>query len=343
MKLSKKEKETENRKMKLKKKGEEQDKTSVESEESKDPGKKHRKKKIKDETYVMKKNLTMKMIRFIFWFLLICVFVRGAYQIIRPQKADELNKIIRNFREEQNDLGSAPEEVMEFAQDFANEYLTYEKGGEKEYRERINPYLSKRLHNAQIYTFKNTAKAIYVNAYRREEENGIYNVYIKAEIEYQIGEEGITYDSCTLKVPVVVTDTGYCVTSLPMYVQDQRQDTEYVLPQVQPGQAVETALISSAVENFLDAYYTQEQSMVNYLLSADADRSKFISVKGRYTFVKADSLKAYQNEGSTDIICVLTARIKDKVNQEEIGQEYMITLVQEGDKYYVKDMSTMVY
>ena len=60
---------------------------------------------------------------------------------------------------------------MDFAQDFAKEYLTYEKGGEQDFRTRINPYISQRLNNAPgIYAFRNNAKAAYVNAYRKEQE-----------------------------------------------------------------------------------------------------------------------------------------------------------------------------
>lgn len=83
--------------------------------------------------------------------------------------------------------------------------------------------------------------------------------------------------------------------------------------------------------------------MINYLLTADADRSKFVAIGGRYEFKKVESIKSYQSPEAADILCLLTVRIADTVNQEEISQEYMITLVQETDKYYVKDIDTKIY
>ena len=59
--------------------------------------------------------------------------------------------------------------------------------------------------------------------------------------------------------------------------------------------------------------------------------------------LEVESVKAYQRPEAADILCSLTVRIADTVNQEEISQEYMITLVQESDKYYVKDIDTKIY
>ena len=57
--------------------------------------------------------------------------------------------------------------------------------------------------------------------------------------------------------------------------------------------------------------------MINYLLTADADRSKFVAIGGRYEFKKVESIKAYQSPEAADILCLLTVRIADTVNQEE--------------------------
>ena len=39
-----------------------------------------------------------------------------------------------------------------------------------------------------------------------------------------------------------------------------------------------------AVTSFLKAYYEQDETVIDYYLSQDADRSKFIGLDGRYTF-----------------------------------------------------------
>lgn len=75
-------------KKKLKKKGENQELENIQ-ENTKDMvavKKKKKEKQPKDTTYVLKRNITMKIFRLVFWFMLICVFARGAYQIIRPRR-----------------------------------------------------------------------------------------------------------------------------------------------------------------------------------------------------------------------------------------------------------------
>ena len=305
--------------------------------------KKEKQKKIKDESiYVMKKNTGMKILRIVFWTLLIFVFARGVIQIIKPDKKSELNQIIEEFEQEQSMIGNTPDEVMLFAQDFARNYLTYQQAGEQDFKDRIKPYVSKRIYNLpEIYSFHNNAKATYVNAYRSEKKamSGQYDVYVNAEVVYELENENV-YDTCTLKIPVSISDDGYCVTSLPLYVEDKRLDETYNAAESILGIEIDSSMIMPSINNFFAAYYSQDQSMINYLLSQEADRSKFVGMNNRYTYKRVDTIKAYKKEGSEEIRCILKIKIQDTVNEEEIYQEFNMVLVQDGDKYYIKDLCT---
>lgn len=305
-------------------------------------------KKEKDDSYIMKKNTGMKALRVLFWLILLFIFFRGTFGILKPTKASEITAIINNFKEEQKLIGDHPEELMQFAQDFAKEYLTYSKSGESDFRERIKPYVSKRINNLSgIYSFKNSAKAIYVNAYRKEAySSSQYDVYVSAEVQYEIknldtGEIKQSTNLCTLKIPVTVTNNGYCIEGLPLYVADNRLDTSFNPEEAIPGTEIDSKEIEPAVTNFLDAYYSQDQSMINYLLTEDADKSKFIGLSKRYSFEKIDSIKTYKTE-ENEIICILKVKIQDAVNEETIYQEFNVQIVQGGDKYYIKDMNSKI-
>lgn len=305
-------------------------------------------KKEKDDSYIMKKNTGMKALRAFFWIILLSIFCRGVFQILKPTKTSEITAIINNFKEEQKLIGDHPEELMQFAQDFAKEYLTYSQSGENDFRERIKPYVSKRINNLSgIYGFKNSAKALYVNAYRKEAySSSQYDVYVSAEVQYEIknfdtGETKQSTDLCTLKIPVTVTNKGYCIEGLPLYVADNRLDTSFNPEEAIPGTEIDSKDIAPAITNFLDAYYSQDQSMINYLLTEDADKSKFIGLSKRYSFEKIDSIKAYKTERN-EIICILKVKIQDAVNEETIYQEFNAQVVQGGDKYYIKDMDSKI-
>ena len=81
--------------------------------------------------------------------------------------------------------------------------------------------------------------------------------------------------------------------------------------------------------------------MINYLLAAGADQNKFISLSKRYTFQKLEAIRSYMPTGN-DIICLLKVKIQDTVNEEVIYQEFNITMVKEGDRYYIKDMNSKI-
>ena len=304
-------------------------------------------KKERDAVYVMKKNTAMKVLRTVFWIMLTLIFLRGVYQIVRPTKAAELNRIISDFKRELADNGDHPEEVMRYAQDFAKEYLTYSKGGEAEFKERIRPYVSKRVYRISgIYSFRNSAKAVYINAYRKEsvgEER--YDVFVNAEIEYEnrdaeTGEVSYVTKSATLKVPVVVGEEGYSIPSLPMLVTDTRADDSYDPQEIYRGAEVDKTAIEPAISNFLAAYYSQDQSMIDYLLTVGADRMKFQGMEKRFELDRVDSVKAYMAEGT--IVCAVRATITDSVNQESMAQEFTIYMVENDGKYYVNDMDLQV-
>lgn len=285
----------------------------------------------------------MKLLRVIFWIILIFIFLRGVIDIARPDRESELTKLIHDFKEEQQMVGDTPDEIMDFAQDFAKEYLTYQQGGESEFKARIKPFVSKRIYGIpDIYSFHNTAKAIYVNAYKKEKSSGQYNVYVNAEIMYEKGELGNEYASCTLKIPVNVSDTGYCVTSLPMYVEDNRLDSTYNAQESTFGIEINSDEILPSINNFLDAYYVQDQSMINYLLDSEADKDKFLGMNKRYVFKKVESIKAYKKAESMDVICILKIKIQDTINEEYVYQEFNITVTENNDKFYIKDLDTKI-
>lgn len=350
-----KKKKKEEPKKKLLKKGSEKDteNTEVPKEDEEINGKARLKKKQifqkkKDDVYVMKKNTRMKILRGIFWFMLASVFFRGAYEILKPTKVTEITTIINNFREEQKNIGDHPEEVMKFAQDFAKEYLTYEQSGENDFKARIKPYVSKRIGNLSgIYSFRNTAKALYVDAYRKVEYGpNQYDVFVAAEIEYTIknpdtGEISEKVEKSTLKVPVTITKQGYSIEGLPLFVADNRLDETYNPQEAVPGTKIDNKDIEPAIANFLEAYYAQDQSMINYLLTPDADKNKFVGLSKRYLFERIDDINAYELENG-DIICLLKVKIRDAVNEDTIYQELNVKIIREGDKYYIKDINSKI-
>lgn len=345
--IFKKEKKQEESPPKLKKKEEVMAEAPQEKEERQ---KKKKDAPKKNDVYKMKKNTGRKIMRYVLWIMLICIFLKGAWEIVKPDSVSEVNSIIHQFKADLKKTGDSPEEVQRFAQDFAKEYLTYEYRGAADFKERIEPYVTKRIKDQaeSIYGFRNKAKAVYVNAYKKQlyAENQ-WDVFVSAEIEYEItqpetGEKEIKTEKANLKVPVVYSPgSGYCVESLPLFVQDERQAKNYNPAEVMVDSEIPTDSLRPSIQTFLEAYYSQEQQMINYLLSADADKGKFLGMSKRFEFVSISSLKAYSPEGK-DILCVAKIKVKDTVNGEELSQELNLTIIQDKEKVYIKDINPRV-
>lgn len=77
-------------------------------------------------------------------------------------------------------------------------------------------------------------------------------------------------------------------------------------------------------------------------MTEDADKSKFYGLLGRYEFIDIDNVKIYQEEGSKDIICILKIKIKDIANESVILQEFNVTVIENGDRIYIKDLNTKI-
>lgn len=324
------------------------------AKDNREIGRKTVKKKQKNDVYLLKKNTSMKFLRILLWVMLGFFMVRGIVTLLRPDGVQQVSQMIHDFRMEFNERKEENEEVLGFAQNFAKEYLTYQKGGEKDYRERIRPYVSQNIYRMErLIEFGEDAKAVYVKAYRKEEYSGDQmDVYVMAEVEYAIQElmeDGITLRTniesrnTILKIPVYVRDGKYAIENLPMFVSDEISLEGYAVEEyygMEVGDG-EKSLIEESLVNFLTAYYTQEQGVINYYLGKDAQKDKFLGLTGRYRFVEMVSLKCFQEEGRPDIVCIPEFRIAD-INETMLLQKFSIRVRKEEDRYYITDMDIRV-
>lgn len=326
------------------KKGKENKEKAIKVEKAKNGNSKN-----KDKEYVMKKNIGVKIGRFILWEILLFIFIKGVISSFQPDRTAEVKEMIGSFKEEFYTEKDNTEEILGFAQNFAKEYLTYDVNGKVEFVDRITPYVSKEFDTQDIYGFKENAKATYVKAYKKQDySSNQTDVYVLAEVRYVIPvlqEDGKTYKDVvkvaetTLKVPVYVSKNGYCIEDIPLIVKDRMVDKniekkEFLLLEVKiPG-------LEESLVNFLTAYYSQDQGIIDYYLVPNADKDKFIGINNRYKFEKIEELKCYKEEGKEDIVSILSIKIKDTINDAVVTQNFNLVAIKEGDRFYIKDINT---
>lgn len=308
-------------------------------------------KKEKSDEYIMKKNTGMKMLRIIFWIILIFVFIRGVITIFRPDKEDTVDQMISDFKVNYSTFTNKNEEVMSFAQNFAKEYLTYEVKGEEDYKKRLQTYVTAAFLNAgDICDFSSSAEAIYVQAYRMEDYTADQkDVYVLAEINYsmqKLAEDGQTYtteersNQLVLKVPVYSQNGSYVVENIPQIVSDTNYLYDYKAEDYYGTSLtdIQNTAVKTSVENFLKAYYEQDESVIDYYLGDNADKGSFTGLAGRFTFLNIDTINSYLME-SGDIICLVTYTIKDSENGVKMLQKINLSVQENGGKYYIESMN----
>lgn len=306
-------------------------------------------KKEHSKGYVLRKNTVMKVLRVVVWVMLTFIFIRGVLDIFEPEKDDEVKQLIQNFKEEYSEFSNQNAEVMSFAQNFVREYLTYEARKKDDYNKRLKPYVSTSMLNSEVNDLSKSATAIYVQAYRIEEySSNQMDVYVLAEVEYTtriLEEDGQTYterkslSQMELSVPVYVKDGFYVVENVPLMVSDTVNLEKYSIEDYY-GTSVDstkTEAIETSVTNFLKAYYEQEDSVINYYLSPEADKSKFTGLRGRFKFLEIDSILCYQGVGG-EIIGIVKYQIQDAENEAMLLQEVNLSIKESGGKYYINSM-----
>lgn len=311
-------------------------------------------KEIKQKAYILKKNTTMKFLRVIFWGILIFLLIKGIVVSFRPDNSVEVREMIKNFKEEYGILKDESEGIYSFTKNFVKEYLTYSNDFEEEYKERIKPYVVREIYNMpDILDFKGNTEVLYVEAYRKEDytENRS-DVYVLADIRYsiqKISEDGEDYDTIIeegrsiLKVPVYKKNNKFIVEDLPLFVQDDVQldeenyTTEDVyMREMQDDQ--EKEVIKEMLNNFFTAYYKDEQGIIDYYISPDAEKENFIGLNGRYLFKEIKDIQILEGEGSKT--CIIKVNIVDGINGATIQQRFCLNIIKDKDHYYVKDITT---
>lgn len=330
---------------------EDKEKTGIRKLFHKKAGKEKKQEKThkKETTVILRRNTFLKISRIALWGMLIFFFVKGIFYTFRPDTVTEAENLIQNFNADLEYKKKMNNEVSAFAQNFSREYLTYTAGEEDEYKTRLQQYMAGagKLDSMEIY--RGSSQAIYVQAYRMEQfADHQWDVFVLAEVEYQIfsGQEMQTERKQTcMKVPVLAQENGMIVEALPMFIHDDVLLKDYKASEYS-GTALDDKTVSeikTAVTNFLKAYYEQDETVINYYLSQDADRSQFLGLDGRYLFYRMNGLRCYQEQGQSDIVCIADFKITDTVNEARLQQKLRVNVVRGIDgKYYVKTIAPRV-
>lgn len=309
-------------------------------------------KKDREELYLLRKNQRLKIGRWCLWGMIGFIFLKGVIVSVRPDPTTEVNRTIDQFKTSLSSFQEQDNEVLSFAQNFAVQYLTYAGGKEEDYVNRLKQCSTESVFN-QGYQFPSgtSANVIYANAYKKESySDHQMDVWVVVTVEYkhrqQEGEsvtEHQSTETSILKVPVAFKDNHYIVEEVPVFVNDTIKLSDYSVAQyvgVECPTDVSEA-IKASLTNFYTAYYGQDQGVINYYLSPQADTSEFIGLGGRVMFKQIETLRAYylSEDNKQDFMVLVTLSVTDK-NGVVMQQKFNVKMTYKDNQYYVVEMNT---
>lgn len=292
----------------------------------------------------------LKAIRWVLWTLIVILIIRGGVTLIKGDQAEAIVKQNELFLENLSKSTGLEAKLFSFAEEFTREFFTRYPSNTEDFKKRILKFTTEQLAN----DMNNSSYSEIINAsafsFAKYSDNQ-FDVSVCAKIKQYVlkpGQESVPetnkeYDTALvieyIKVPIYIDDTGkMIVEDVPGIIaapeKAELKSTEYNGEEVTDLE--EAKKINDMITEFFKAYYSGEQTQLDYFLE---NREDIKTETGRYTFEKVDSSSIY-NLGNDEYLVTVNLRIKAFDN--ELLQRFNLTLVKNGDKFLVKELNTRV-
>lgn len=300
----------------------------------------------------MRKAQGMKIARIVLWVMLAFIFARGVISVVQ----DGENEASVDFQQYQNAVMQSQTrtaQLLPFAEDFAREYLTYSAGGEQDYIERLSKFAPASLFSS-IRLGNASAEALFATAYRHEAYSQAQeDVWVRLQVRYTTKERNSETEEIvevrqvketTLKIPIACIGESFIVEDLPAFVADERKASSYASSgYTAPGADRDTQnAVREALESFFKAYYTEDQSVVKYYLTADAQQEDFLSLGGRVAFERITNCTVYLPSEDENILLAIVALEVEDANGMLVPQHLHVELLQQDGQYRIRSIDTRI-
>jgi len=291
--------------------------------------------------FKIKTVIFQKIGRVILWTLIIFLFLRGVGTLFVNSETGEAQRLINQFIEDKGYKERVELEATAFAEGFAMEYFTYERGGD--YEERLLKYLpsSISIGNPGYGKIKAlSARGYGLEWYSNTQINVSVAVRVLYDIQTQENNETRTQqreEEIFIMVPVMELEGKYIV-----------EDHPGILPA--PSKAeVSTAFFSGAgpdaatvnevkevLESFFKTYYSGTPGEISYYMY---ENKRIKGLEKRYSFNRLDSVRVFDTGTQEDYLVISELTISDSISGISYKQGYHIQLTKVNNRYYIKEFN----
>lgn len=292
----------------------------------------------------------MKVLRGVVWTMIVILIIRGGATLFRGDQAEAIAKQNKEFLDKLSESSGLEVKLFSFAEEFTREFFTRYPSNTEDFKKRILKFTTEQLANDMNNSSYSEIINVSAFSFEKYSENQ-YDVSVCAKIKQYVlkdGQESVPqenkeYDTALvteyIKVPIYVDDNGQMlVEDIPAIIaapeKAEIKSTEYRGEEV--SDLEEAKKINDMITEFFKAYYSGEQTQLDYFLE---NREAIKVETGRYEFEKVDSTNIY-TLGNNEYL--VTVNLKIKAFNNELVQRFNIKLVENGDKFLVKELNTRV-
>lgn len=312
--------------------------------------KKSLKERILDKPVKLKTDTGIKVLRFIIWAFIILIFIRGIGTIIKADPVKEIKKEQDEFLVQLSERNLLESRAFSFAESFAREYFTIYIDGKDDYIKRLSKYMQNSVAetvDATGYMIPDEVRAYNIEKYSDNQVDVFVHGIVQIKTE-KPGQEGITdknkkqYDTTLkdvyIKVPIFVDKLGnMIVEDLPLLIGEPTLPEYKRVDNTLGASSADYNIqedIKGSINQFLKAYYEEEQTQVDYFLIKPGSIK---AVGGNSIFKEIESIKVY-DLGSNKYQAILVYKVNN--SGKELRQKININLEYKDDKYLISEMNT---
>lgn len=280
-----------------------------------------------------------RVARVLLWTLIIFLLLRGIGTLFASSETGEAQRLINQYVSERAYQERVEFEASAFAEGFAMEYFTYEKGGD--YEERLKNYIPSSLSLSNSGYGK--TKALSARSYGFEwfSSNQLdVLVAVKVGYELEVEDQGeIKFQQLEKEVfvaiPVMEQEGKYIVEDYPaMLPPPLKADIDRSF---YSGTGADTDVVDEVeevLESFFKTYFSGSSGEISYYMY---ENKRIEGLKSTYSFDRLDNVRVFTTELENEYLVLAELSIIDSLSKISHKQGYHVELIKSDNRYYIKE------
>lgn len=282
------------------------------------------------------------------WSLVAFLILKGVASLLDNRSQEDLQQTIDDYRTAAEQRETVSAGAAAFAENFVYEYYSFDGRSNQDYTERVGRYLAGALSIpkpmgsgvlAEVLSAKTTKISFAFSDEKR------MDVDVSAKVRYSSTGDATLSGSAilasdkdlNLRIPVAWQDGKYAVDAMPLFIPP---DDAAEIARTPGYSGTEVTLkekeeMRQMLTSFFKTYCEGSDQEVSYYISPNSEIRH--GLNGVVAFSSLKWLTVYYLEAENEYLANVSISVID--NGQELSQEMYLTLIKQGSKYFVDNIT----